>query len=559
MPGTTTRACATHARGGFETKTRGRRRASRRERAVPRSFFGRSDAEQWLGDALGDGDDTRNASETSSSSSIDAAFASVAKKRRGLALFEAELAKEDEEDVDLLKCACYVSMHQNPDLDCEQVRRDIDEMATVVKKRLDDELGPEGERFPLRTIKTLSRAWAHDLGFTGNVEDYYDVENSCIDRVLARRTGIPITLCLTYMEIAKRCGIIMVDVGIPGHLLCRPVDFGSNCAVDELEEMEILVDAFNQGDIMFIEEVEDILARNSGLAEGQKVQIDRSFLRETKIRKRAFLTRMLTNLRAIYDVRGDDKSTLLILEYMMVCNPYESLRVDAVLQSVERILALESDAIVIQIGARQHRRCFFALNFFLSLAFRRFSLPKRSTGASRAGVGTSSLVSSSFASSSSPSSSSPSPSSVPTVSVPTSVRSTNANRPINPPDVLATPLLALASRVAALYVSTSIVVPRLFGIGLKGITPSIVGTASIADDRIARDAAASSLCASISFNFSSMNAVLLRKVSVRARFVTAAWRKPLVYRFDRPFVRVPLGHGIARARRVPMAAAVGQW
>ena len=379
MPGTTTRACATHARGGFEAKTRGRRRASRRERAVPRSFFGRSDAEQWLGDALGDGDDTRNASETSSSSSVDAAFASVAKKRRGLALFEAELAKEDEADVDLLKCACYVSMHQNPDLDCEQVRRDIDEMATVVKKRLDDELGPEGERFPLRTIKTLSRAWAHDLGFTGNVEDYYDVENSCIDRVLARRTGIPITLCLTYMEIAKRCGITMVDVGIPGHLLCRPVDFGSNCAVDELEEMEILVDAFNQGDIMFIEEVEDILARNSGLAEGQKVQIDRSFLRETKISKRAFLTRMLTNLRAIYDVSGDDKSTLLILEYMMVCNPYESLRVpltkalglsyfknqrwvdasetlvslrgsgdvevDAVLQSVERILALESDAI----------------------------------------------------------------------------------------------------------------------------------------------------------------------------------------------------------------------
>ena len=108
------------------------------------------------------------------------------------------------------------------------------------------------------------------------------MENSCIDRVLERKTGIPITLCLVYMEIAKRCGVEMVDVGIPGHLLCRPV----------AEGMEVLVDAFNQGDLLFIEEVEDILSRNSLLVTGEdgKVQIDRSFLTETKVRKKAFLS-----------------------------------------------------------------------------------------------------------------------------------------------------------------------------------------------------------------------------------------------------------------------------
>lgn len=335
-----------------------------------RSFFGRSDAEQWLEGARDDdGDDEEgergaSSASASASSSIDAAFSALARRRRGLALFEREMAKE-EDDVDLLAAACFVAMHADPDVEVERVRKDIDDMASVVRARLDAELGAESERYPLRTIKTISRAFAEDLGFRGNIENYYEVENSCIDRVLARRTGIPITLCLTYMEIAQRCGMPMVDVGIPGHLLCRPI----------AEGMEVLVDAFNQGDILFIEEVEDILAKNSNVA--GKVQIDRSFLSETKIRKKAFLTRMLGNLRAIYDAREDDASALMIVEYMLACNPYESLRnplrkalgvgyfktgrwrdaaealraidpdpeTEAILERVERILALESDAL----------------------------------------------------------------------------------------------------------------------------------------------------------------------------------------------------------------------
>jgi len=337
-----------------------------------RSFFGRSDAEQWLEGARDDGggdDDERERGASSASAfaspSIDAAFSALARRRRGLALFEREMAKE-EEDVDLLAAACFVAMHADPDVEVERVRREIDDMASVVCARLDAEIGAESERYPLRTIKTISRAFAEDLGFRGNIENYYEVENSCIDRVLARRTGIPITLSLTYMEIAQRCGMPMVDVGIPGHLLCRPVADG----------MEILVDAFNQGDILFIEEVEDILARNSNVA--GKVQIDRSFLSETKIRKKAFLTRMLGNLRAIYDAREDDASALMIVEYMLACNPYESLQnplrkalgvgyfktgrwrdaaealravpepdpeTEAILERIERILALESDAL----------------------------------------------------------------------------------------------------------------------------------------------------------------------------------------------------------------------
>ena len=313
---------ASGERRASTSRTRARRTSRARRAGAPTStrrgcFFGRSDAEQWLADERGDGDgedaDASSTSDASVSSSIDAAFASLARRKRGLALFERELAK-DEDDVDVLAAATFIAMHANPDLEVDDVRATIDNLAKIVMERLDADVE---ERYPLRTVKTISRAWATDLGFRGNVEDYYEVENSCIDRVLERKTGIPITLCLVYMEIAKRCGVEMVDVGIPGHLLCRPV----------AEGMEVLVDAFNQGDLLFIEEVEDILSRNSLLVTGEdgKVQIDRSFLTETKVRKKAFLTRMLTNLKAVYFAREDYERALQVVEYMPLCNPYESL------------------------------------------------------------------------------------------------------------------------------------------------------------------------------------------------------------------------------------------
>jgi regulator of sirC expression with transglutaminase-like and TPR domain len=226
------------------------------------------------------------------------------------------MEKESEEDIDLLACMCYVAMHQNPAINVEEIKEQLDALARIVEIRLRADLGEE--RFPLRTVKTLSRCFANELGFRGNVENYYEPWNLCIDKVLERKTGIAITMCMVYMEIARRVGIDMVDVAIPGYLLCRPV---------KLEEgMEVLVDAFNQGDVLFIEEVEDALGRNSGLADGQRIEIDRSFLEQTKINKKAFLTRVLGALKSMYFACNDYENALQITEYMMLCNPYDSLK-----------------------------------------------------------------------------------------------------------------------------------------------------------------------------------------------------------------------------------------
>ena len=143
-------------------------RASRSARA--RSFFGRNDAEQWLAprdDSDSSDDDEKGGEKTSSS--VDDALRALAAQRRGLTLFEAEMGK-DEKEIDLLAAACYVAMHKNPSLNVDEVRQTIEEIARAIEERVSRELG-DGERFPLRTIKTISRCFADELGFRGNSDD----------------------------------------------------------------------------------------------------------------------------------------------------------------------------------------------------------------------------------------------------------------------------------------------------------------------------------------------------------------------------------------------------
>jgi regulator of sirC expression with transglutaminase-like and TPR domain len=78
--------------------------------------------------------------------------------------------------------------------------------------------------------------FAEVKGIKGNTLDYYDPDNSCIDKVLAGGPGIPITIALLYMELARRVGFPMVGVNLPAHFMIRPM----------VGDMEVLVDVFNE-------------------------------------------------------------------------------------------------------------------------------------------------------------------------------------------------------------------------------------------------------------------------------------------------------------------------
>jgi regulator of sirC expression with transglutaminase-like and TPR domain len=92
-------------------------------------------------------------------------------------------------------------------------------------------------------ITELAQRLFVDGGFRGNHADYYDADNSFLDRVLARRLGIPITLSVLLMEVGRRVGIDVVGVGAPGHFLTRSTT-----------EPYVYIDAFNGGTVVTVDE-----------------------------------------------------------------------------------------------------------------------------------------------------------------------------------------------------------------------------------------------------------------------------------------------------------------
>ena len=238
---------------------------------------------------------------------LDGLFALLAAQRRGEMLFAEEMAKPDDE-IDFVRAAMYIAMHRRADLSrVEDAVEEIDELA----RELETRLPPPEDRFPLRTLKAVSRYMFDELGFQGNEEEFYDPRNSCLDEVLARRKGIPITLSLVYMELARRVGLPMVGVNLPAHFMIRPV----------VEDMEVLVDCFRGGEIMFVEDVEEMLRAYMQLAEGEKLQIDRSFFQDETVKPRAFFTRVLTNLKQIYFNQEEYGAALQIVAYQAHCAP----------------------------------------------------------------------------------------------------------------------------------------------------------------------------------------------------------------------------------------------
>jgi regulator of sirC expression with transglutaminase-like and TPR domain len=126
-----------------------------------------------------------------------------------------------------------------------------------------------------------------DLGFEGNGEDYYDPCNSCLNDVLERRTGLPITLSIVYKTIAERCGRPTQGVGFPGHFIVR------DCKTD------VLLDPFRLGRPLDKDELLELL-RQQGV---ESPKWDEDLV--AAVGKRQILERMLNNFRNAYVRRLD--------------------------------------------------------------------------------------------------------------------------------------------------------------------------------------------------------------------------------------------------------------
>jgi regulator of sirC expression with transglutaminase-like and TPR domain len=213
-------------------------------------------------------------------------------------LFMREVRQPDEY-IDLERAAFYIAQEAYPDLDVEEYVALLDTMADEVRDRL------PVEDYPLRTLKVLNDYLYGELGFKGNQTDYYNPQNSFLNDVLDRRTGIPITLALVYLSLAQRIAFPMEGIALPGHFLIRPVQ----------SEMAIFVDAFNQGEILFEQDCETLLHKMFG----DRIAMREQFLAPAT--NRQFLARMLTNLKATYASSGDVGGVLAAVERILMLYP----------------------------------------------------------------------------------------------------------------------------------------------------------------------------------------------------------------------------------------------
>jgi regulator of sirC expression with transglutaminase-like and TPR domain len=207
--------------------------------------------------------------------------------------------QQPDENIDLAKAALYIAQEEYPDIDVQEYLNALDTMAAAAKKLL-----PFG-RYPLRVIQSINKYLYDDLGFAGNKKDYYDPRNSFFNHVIDRRLGIPITLALVYIEVAKRVDFPMVGVGMPLHFLIRP----------DIPDMEIFVDAFNNGEVMFAQDCQQRLSQ----IYQQNVTLEPEFL--AAVNHRQFLVRMLTNLKYIYLKQQDIEKALGTVERILLLLP----------------------------------------------------------------------------------------------------------------------------------------------------------------------------------------------------------------------------------------------
>ena len=179
------------------------------------------------------------------------------------------------EELDLEEGAWLFAATEYPDINIEGYRAVLDEYAAELRERISVE--EDGGQM----LGAINRYLFDELGFAGNEQNYYDPQNSYLNRVLDRRTGNPISLCLFYLLLARRLRLPVAGIGLPGHFLCRYQSTSD----------EIYLDVFNRGRLLTKADCIQHLIQG-------KHRLREDFL--SPVSPRRLLTRVCANLHQIY-------------------------------------------------------------------------------------------------------------------------------------------------------------------------------------------------------------------------------------------------------------------
>jgi len=173
------------------------------------------------------------------------------------------------------KCLKLAQILEYPDLEISKYIEMINEVGKSLKMSID-----KSDNTTYR-ISILNEHLFQNHGFRGDTDDYYNPKNNFLNKVLEKKSGIPITLSIIYSEVAKHIDLDIRIVGFPSHVIVKYNE-------------EIILDPFNQGKLLKIDDLHEILEENYG----GEVEFSPDFLDETSQEK--ILIRLVRNLKNSY-------------------------------------------------------------------------------------------------------------------------------------------------------------------------------------------------------------------------------------------------------------------
>lgn len=220
--------------------------------------------------------------------------------------FEA-LASRPDEEIDLARGALLIAAQASPGLVVEEWLARLDDLGARAAERM-----PEGADWTTR-LSILNRFLFREEGYTASETETFDPRDSFLNEVMVRKSGIPITLSLVFMEVGRRAGLDIQGVSFPGHFLVKM----------EVPGGEVVIDPYNGGIPLTVEQLEARLA--DVYPEPPRPELADSLMAATN---KGILARMLRNLKTWYLHESDWMRALSALDMMLLLEPdsLESLR-----------------------------------------------------------------------------------------------------------------------------------------------------------------------------------------------------------------------------------------
>ena len=209
-----------------------------------------------------------------------------------------------DEHLPLLEAAACIAHDEYPDFDVQLLLGDVDQLLSRLRRRL----APDAPA--LQRLRVLNQFFYADLGFGGNLNNYYDPDNSYLNAVLRTRRGIPISLGVLWMELAQGVGLHARGIAFPGHFLVKALLPKGQVVLDPLTGQSLSRDELAQR--------LEPYKRRSGLVGDYDVPLGLYLQAATP---REILARMLRNLKEIHQSQKDAPRLIAVLDRLVVLQP----------------------------------------------------------------------------------------------------------------------------------------------------------------------------------------------------------------------------------------------